>query len=61
MLVILSGIRVKLLIIIFFIIFQILLFCLFSTTQRVTLVVNVARYLPLSAIWHDISSACVQT
>ena len=58
--VILRGIRVKPLITIFFIIFQIL-FSLFSTTQRVTLVVNVARYLPLSAIWHDISSACVQT
>ena len=60
MLVILRGISVKPLSIIFFIIFQIL-FSLFSTTQRVTLVVNVARYLPLSAIWHDISSACVQT
>ena len=60
MLVILRGIRVEPLIIIFFIIFQIL-FSLFFTTQRVTLVVNVARYLPLSAIWHDISSACVQT
>ena len=60
MLVILRGIRVKPLIIIFFIIFQIL-FSLFFTTQRVTLVVNVARYLPLSAIWHDISSVCVQT
>ena len=60
MLVILRGIRVKPLIIIFFIIFQIL-FSLFSTTQRVILVVNVARYLPLSAIWHDILSACVQT
>ena len=60
MLVILRGIKVKPLSIIFFIIFQIL-FSLFSTTQRVTLVVNVARYLPLSAIWHDISSACVQT
>ena len=60
MLVILRGIRVEPLIIIFFIIFQIL-FSLFFTTQRVTLVVSVARYLPLSAIWHDISSACVQT
>ena len=60
MLVNLRGISVKPLIIIFFIVFQIL-FPLFSTTQRVTLVVSVARYLPLSAIWHDISSACVQT